>query len=516
MGQLIQGTGADDAGVIASSSETEALTSFRVAAAIRVDEIRGAGSATVARIRVPNKFNIGATVFSDGTDVQIFVQIDTDNSFSGTLPLSSLPANGGYVVLVLSATDNGGTGNAIRAHLTALGGSTPLLSVAHASNWAGPPTTSGSGEIRLENFSGIPNRKGCRWQWAQIKTGGTIVAADYGPVAIGTSGLVGSYAIDASTTPDNDDQTPAGGTLAYGSGTWAAGGATDPAAFAGALTVDAAESTTIVQGNTATVAVTITRTAPFTGDATITATGLSAGVTAAPLTITSGNTTGTMVLTATGSATIVTNDAWQVVASGSGIADATDDVTLTVTAAPAGSPPVMGEGTIVIVQPVAPALPEAVPFVAVSATNSEPLSSATGITLEFKKPGGTWAAKTATYDGRLGCFTWTPDAADIDTQGRGRLLVAGAAGRWSYNVEIVGADQRQSMFRAVMGSTDSVGFSPLKYLRSVLATSSSFLANAQTGTADFRNPANTATWVQGSFDASGNRTAVTFTAPNEP
>jgi hypothetical protein len=284
----------------------------------------------------------------------------------------------------------------------------------------------------------------------------------------------------------------------------------------GSATVDVAESSTIAQGATLNLTVTVTRTAPFTGDLTITATGLPSGVTAAPLTILAGSTTGTLVLTATGGATLVTDDPWQVVAAGSGIANATDDVTLTVTAAPFGGPPVMSEGAVLFVQPVSPAAPESVPFVAISATTGADLTSAAGITIRYKKPGGAWTDKTAAYDGEAGCFVWTPLAGDVDTLGRARFVIGGVAGRVSYNMEIVGADQRQSFFRATWASLDSVGWSPLKYLRSVFSTSASFLSGAQTGTGQFRNPTDTTTWTQASWDGNGNRSAITFSAPNDP
>jgi hypothetical protein len=273
-------------------------------------------------------------------------------------------------------------------------------------------------------------------------------------------------------------------------------------------------SATIIQGGTVSVPVTITRVAPFTGDVTVTPTGMTTGLTqTGTLVLGTGVTSGTLAFAATGSATI---GAPTITAtfSGSGVSDVTDTFTLSVTSP--GASPTMSEGSVVIVQPVSPASPEPVPFVAISSSTGVELTSALGISVRYKKPGGAWGDKTAVYDGEPGCFTWAPNAGDVDTQGRGRFVIGGAAARVSYNVEIVGADQRQSLFRATWASLDSVGWSPLKYLRSVFSTSASFLSGAQTGTGQFRNPTDTTTWTQASWDGNGNRSAITFSAPNDP
>ena len=112
---------------------------------------------------------------------------------------------------------------------------------------------------------------------------------------------------------------------------------TVPAAVTPAITLSAGTSTlSVVAGTAGTVPLTISRTGGFTGDVTLAATGLPAGVTAsfAPATLTAAVTSSTMTLTAAASAvspaTTVT-----VTASGTGVTAQTATVSLTVTAASA-------------------------------------------------------------------------------------------------------------------------------------------------------------------------------------
>jgi hypothetical protein len=95
-----------------------------------------------------------------------------------------------------------------------------------------------------------------------------------------------------------------------------------------------AGTASIVQGQTATVPVTITRAGGFTDAVSVAVTGLPTGITASPspLVIAAGSTTGTITLSASGTATVGAA-ALTLTASGTGVTAQTSTVALTVTAA---------------------------------------------------------------------------------------------------------------------------------------------------------------------------------------
>ena len=110
---------------------------------------------------------------------------------------------------------------------------------------------------------------------------------------------------------------------------------TVPAVVTPAITLSAGTSTlSVVAGTAGTVPLTISRTGGFTGDVTLAATRLPAGVTAtfAPATLTAAVTSSTMTLTAAASA-VSPSTAITVTASGTGVTPQTATVSLTVTAA---------------------------------------------------------------------------------------------------------------------------------------------------------------------------------------
>jgi hypothetical protein len=86
----------------------------------------------------------------------------------------------------------------------------------------------------------------------------------------------------------------------------------------------------ITAGGTLAVPVTITRGGGFTGDVTVTATGLPTGVTAGSTTIASGSTSGTLTLTALASAPAAAATPISITASGTGVTIAAQPLALTV------------------------------------------------------------------------------------------------------------------------------------------------------------------------------------------
>lgn len=91
-------------------------------------------------------------------------------------------------------------------------------------------------------------------------------------------------------------------------------------------------ATSALQGETDASTVTLVRTA-YTGDVTLAATGLPTGATAvfSPNPLTGATLTAGVVVTNTVGASTVTNDAWTITASGSGVTDATQAMTHTIT-----------------------------------------------------------------------------------------------------------------------------------------------------------------------------------------
>ncbi len=98
--------------------------------------------------------------------------------------------------------------------------------------------------------------------------------------------------------------------------------------------VAGANTATIVQSATTTIPVTVTRTNGFTGPIDVAVTGLPAGITAGPLSIADGATTGTLTLTASAAAVAsATPVNITLTASGTGVTAQTATVALTVNAA---------------------------------------------------------------------------------------------------------------------------------------------------------------------------------------
>lgn len=98
--------------------------------------------------------------------------------------------------------------------------------------------------------------------------------------------------------------------------------------------VSGSATASVVQGATTTIPVTVTRTNGFTGPIDIAVTGLPAGITAAPLSIADGATTGTLTLTATSAAAATTTPVnITLTASGTGVTAQTATVALSVAAA---------------------------------------------------------------------------------------------------------------------------------------------------------------------------------------
>lgn len=93
-----------------------------------------------------------------------------------------------------------------------------------------------------------------------------------------------------------------------------------------------APTLSVVQGASGTIALTITRSGGFTGDVTVAASGLPAGVTAQAVTIASGSTSGTMTVNVGATAATATTPI-TLTASGTGVTAQTSTVNLTVTAA---------------------------------------------------------------------------------------------------------------------------------------------------------------------------------------
>lgn len=94
------------------------------------------------------------------------------------------------------------------------------------------------------------------------------------------------------------------------------------------------DTVSVVQGGTVQIVYTLTRVGGYSGTVTPAVTGLPSGVSGAwsDSSLTGGDTTTTLTLTATGGATEVTNDAFTVTFSGAGVSDAVDAGTVTVTA----------------------------------------------------------------------------------------------------------------------------------------------------------------------------------------
>jgi hypothetical protein len=94
------------------------------------------------------------------------------------------------------------------------------------------------------------------------------------------------------------------------------------------------------QGSVVYIVYTLTRLGGYSGDVGFAVTGLPAGVTGAfsDATLTGSEATTTLALTIAGGASLVTNDAFVVTASGAGVDPATDNGTVTVTAASGDTP----------------------------------------------------------------------------------------------------------------------------------------------------------------------------------
>ncbi len=139
------------------------------------------------------------------------------------------------------------------------------------------------------------------------------------------------FTVGAATTPGVSTIT----VRAAGSGVTAATATYTLTVPAPAITLAAGTTTaSIVQGATATVPITITRTNGFTDAVTLTATGMPTGVTAtfAPTSIAAGTTTSTLSLVAAANAAVGAASI-TITAAGSGVSAQTATVALTVTAA---------------------------------------------------------------------------------------------------------------------------------------------------------------------------------------
>jgi len=99
------------------------------------------------------------------------------------------------------------------------------------------------------------------------------------------------------------------------------------------ITLAPVSNLSIVQGGSGTIPLTITRTNGYTGDVTVTATNLPAGVTAAPFTIGAAATTGTMTVNVAASAATADSAQFTLTASGTGATSTPITPRLTITAA---------------------------------------------------------------------------------------------------------------------------------------------------------------------------------------
>lgn len=158
------------------------------------------------------------------------------------------------------------------------------------------------------------------------------VTVTFNPASLGSGSTASTATIAVGSA------ATAGGSVvitASGSGVASASGTFALAITPQAITITAgASALSVVQGGSGTIPLTITRTGGYSGAVTVAATGLPSGVTAAPVTIAAGSTTGTMTV-AVGASAAATTSAVPITltASGTGVSNQTATVNLSITSA---------------------------------------------------------------------------------------------------------------------------------------------------------------------------------------
>ena len=174
--------------------------------------------------------------------------------------------------------------------------------------------------------SSLPAGVSVSYPDGQTYTGGTTTRTVRFTAADGSTPIINDEAIvTASGTGVTTSETPITVTILAG----------EAEAETIAIAPDD-DTVSVPQGGSAVITYTLARNGGYTGTVTLAITGLPTGVTASLLdgaTWTGSATTLRVQLTAAGDASTVTNDAFTATASGSGVTDATDNGTVSVTAA---------------------------------------------------------------------------------------------------------------------------------------------------------------------------------------
>lgn len=179
------------------------------------------------------------------------------------------------------------------------------------------------------------------------------VTVTFNPSTLGSSATTSTAVIAVGATAQAGTQSIQFTASGTGVSSASAGFALEIPNPAIALTVGA-PTLSVIQGASGTIALTIARSGGFTGDVTVAASGLPAGVTVQPVTIASGSTSGTMTVSVAANAAAATSSI-TLTATGNGVTAQTSTVALTITAAatpsfsmtanPASASVVAGQGT---------------------------------------------------------------------------------------------------------------------------------------------------------------------------